>query len=108
MNKSKSRVVQETTLGTYVATSFGVPIDDGAGHVLAIGARQNDKAKIKTLMQTAASYGYENLDYKFMPGVRPVSDDEYLIQQQRMEAGLQPDPYEMGSAIDAYRQATLK
>lgn len=100
MNKN-IKTVQETDIGVYVATSNGLPIDDGDGHVLLIQSRELDLKRISTLMKAARDHGYnENLGYDFIPGVRPVSDQEALIQQARLEAGLQPDTQELGTAID--------
>jgi len=100
----KTKVIQETDLGVYVATSEGVPIDDGDGHVLAIAAREHDISKIAALQRVAKALGYEDLGAEFVPGVRPVSDEEHLIQQQRLEAGLTPDPYDINESVEAYRR----
>ena len=98
------QVIQETTLGVYVATSGGVPIDDGNGHVLAIASHEHDVIKIATLQREAKSLGYDDLGVEFIPGVRPVSDEEHLIQQQRLEAGMTPDPYDLNESVEAYRR----
>jgi len=99
-------VIKETNLGVYVATSGGVPIDDGDGHVLAIASREHDIAKIAELQRAAKALGYEDLGVEFVAGARPVSDEEYIIQQQRLEAGLTPDPYDYNESVEAYRRAT--
>lgn len=95
-----------STLGVYVAMSNGLPITDGDGRALTIASHKDDLTKIAELMRAAKHYGYtENLDYEFIPEVRKVNDEEYLVQQQRLEAGLDPDPYEINSAVEAYREA---
>lgn len=100
------RVVKETNIGVYVALSFGIPIDDGDGHVLSIPSRENDRQRIGTLIVTAKAYGYDNVSVNFIAGVRKIDDDEYEVQQQRLEAGLVPDVNELGSAMDDYREGT--
>ena len=105
---SNIKGIKYSKLGIYVAMSGGIPIDDGYGHVLSINATYGDLSKIKALMDAARSHGWDNLDYEFIPEVRKVSDEEYLVQQQRMEAGLQPDPYEINSSVEAYLKEQKK
>lgn len=102
------KVVNQTDLGVYVATTFGIPIDDNDGHVLAIAAKKGDKKRIETLIKTAKALGYEEVGFVFLAGHRPVSDEEHYIQQERMKAGLTPDPYDIGESIDAYWEAQRK
>lgn len=97
--------VQETNIGVYVATSAGIPIDDGDGHFLTIDSIQHDRSRIELLHKTAESMGYEQVGHFFMDAVRKIDDDEWIIQQQRLEAGLTPDPYDIGEMIDAHKQA---
>lgn len=99
-----AKVVKETNIGIYVGMSFGIPIDDGDGHILIKPAREGNKKAIKALIDTAKAYGYECVTVEFVPGVRAVDDDEYAIQQQRLEAGLLPDLKEIGTALDDYKQ----
>lgn len=102
--KNNLSAVNETNIGVYIALSFGVPIDDTDGHTLLIQSKRNDRRRIQTLIKTAKAYGFENVTVEFMQGVRPVSDDEYAVQQARMEAGMIPDTQELGTAIDDYKR----
>lgn len=97
-----TRIVKETDLGVYVGMSAGIPITDDDGHTLLIASREGDRAKAWEVINLARALGYEAVTVEFLPGVRPVSDDEYEIQQARLEAGLLPDELEIGSALDAY------
>ena len=85
-----------------MALSNGTPITDGEGHVLCIDSREYDIKRIGMLMDTARKYGYrENLSVEFLDSVRKVSDEEYLVQQMRWEAGMDPDPYDIGDIVEA-------
>ena len=99
--------VKQSNIGVYVALSNGLPITDGEGHVLCIDAKENDLKRITLLLDTAKRYGYrEQLGVEFLDSVRKVSDEEYLVQQQRFEAGLEPDPYDIGDIVAA-KQAMI-
>jgi hypothetical protein len=103
-----TRIVKETDLGVYIALSAGIPIDDDEGHVLCIQSREGDTGRIREVIGMARGMGYGAVTVHFIPGVRTVSDDEFAIQQARLEAGMLPDPYEIGSALDAYYRETNK
>lgn len=100
-----TRIVKETDLGVYVGLSAGIPITDDDGHTLLIESREGDRDRAWKVIKLARALGYEAVTVEFIPGVRSVSDDEYAIQQARLEAGLIPDEKEIGSAIDAYYKA---
>lgn len=104
MSKSKITVLSAKA-GSYIAMSNGFPITDGLGHTLMILSNEGDASKINELMRTARNLGFENLDYEFIPDVRPVSDEEYLVMQQRLEAGLDPDPNGISNSVEAYYKA---
>lgn len=97
-----TRIVKETDLGIYVGMSAGIPITDDDGHTLLIESREGDRSRAWEVIKLARALGYESVTVEFIPGVRSVSDDEYALQQARLEAGLLPDELEIGSAIDAY------
>jgi hypothetical protein len=97
-----TRIVKETDLGVYVGLSAGIPITNDDGETLLIESREGDRERAWEVIKLARALGYEMVTVEFIPGVRSVSSDEYAVQQARLEAGLIPDPYEIGSAIDAY------
>lgn len=94
--------VKQSDIGVYVALHNGTPITDGEGHILCIDSTEYDLKRISMLMETAKKFGYkDNLSVEFIDSVRKVSDEEYAIQQARYEAGLDPDPYDIGDIMSA-------
>lgn len=96
------RPVEETEFGIYV---WEMP--DGAwvaadndGHFMMITAKRGDRKRIAQLRDAAKSFGVTEGKPVFLSGKRPVTDEEYEEQRQRMLFGLTPDPEDSFSQLD--------
>lgn len=76
-------------------------VDDEYNYML-IPSKKGDLRKIKLLEQAARSHGIMDGGPEFLSGSRPVSDEEYAMQQQRQADGLVPDEYDLGNLIDEF------
>ena len=81
--------------GSYVA--------DEDGNFLNIASEYGDISKMFQLQQAAAYYGIFEGEAEFFPGHRRVSEEEYLLQKERLASGLVPDTEDVGSLIDDLR-----
>jgi hypothetical protein len=95
--KSKISTVSETNLGVYV---WQMPDDsfvaDSEANVMSIAAMRGDITAISKITNAAKHYGFEEGKPVFLEGVRKISDEELQEQIYRMNAGLVPDPYDIG------------
>jgi hypothetical protein len=95
--------------GVYVAYWRGKKIveqdSDGSYNVLNIASFKNDKNRISQLIETAKSFGFDEVDIEveFVEGARQISDEEYSEQVSRLKEGLVPDKYDLGNMIDDYK-----
>lgn len=112
MNTKKSRVqaVEEFSYGTYVWEIDGKWIADDEGRMLCVAAEKNDPEKLGALKSAAHNYlldmGEEPRGKAvFLSGHRPVSDEQYDVQKARQEAGLTPDPFDVGAMQDELAEA---
>lgn len=103
--KSKLSVVERKwDWGLYVwKCDQGGYFSDGEGHFMNIPARKGDLEAMAKLMKAARYYGAPPGAPHFMPGVSQVSDDEYVVQSERMAAGLIPSENDLGAWYDAKR-----
>jgi hypothetical protein len=101
--------VKETDFGTYYwVDANNRPVVNTEGQNLCVQSYRHDKTKLEALKRTAAHYGIEGGRAIFQEGARPVSDDEYNQQQQRLEAGLEPDPLNIVNAKQLAKQLGYK
>lgn len=105
MRKPIIKPVEETEFGIYV---WEMP--DGAwvaadedGHFMMITARKGDRKRMAQLRDAAKSFGIEEGKPVFLSGVRPVTDEQYEEQRQRMLFGLNPDPEDSFAQLDELR-----
>ena len=63
---------------------------DDDNNLLNIPSRQYDLEKMAQITQAAAYYGEPEGHPVFIPGVQRTTDEEYVIQRERMKAGLLP------------------
>ena len=75
----------------------GKPLTDGQGSVLNIPAHKGDMVQIQKLINEAASLGYGDGSYEFIPGAGRVSEEEYSEQLDRMKQGLIPNLNDLGA-----------
>lgn len=96
MGRMKISQVEEVNYGTYVwqmpDTSL---VMDEDGNYMCIYAIKGDARKIATLRKFAKSHGIEEGQPLWMSGHRPVTDDQYEYQKQRMELGLVADDWDI-------------
>lgn len=110
MNK-RTRVVDEIGYGVYVwEMPDGKWVGDDEGHYLTLTCKKGDMMKIMPFVDVVKRFikeaGYDfSGKLKYIDGTRPVTDEQYAEQQQRMSLGLVPDPYDLGSLIEERKQA---
>ena len=107
-------VDEHIPFGVYIwVLPDGRDFSDGEGNVLSIFALRGDREKVKTLANTAKLYMKEmgmepGGKPRFVEGARKISEHEWREQQDRMRAGLVPDPYDIGSLMDDERNRRFK
>lgn len=82
-------------------------VGDDEDHYLMIFALQGDKERLDALTSAVRSFGIEVGGPRFFPGQRPVDDETYEEQRQRLLFGLTPDVMDVG-AIKADRERRKK
>lgn len=88
--------VEEVSYGTYVwIMPDGKIVTDDAGNYMCIFANKGDANKIAELRRFAKEYGIEEGKPVFYSGHRPVSDEEYEYQKQRLDLGLVADEWDI-------------
>jgi hypothetical protein len=103
--KQKTTVVRENLPGLYVwEMPDGRWVGDDEGHWMNIKSMRGDLKRIAQLKEAARAYGITEGKAVFLEGHNQVTDDEYEVQRQRLEAGLMPDPYDLGHLIDEMKQ----
>lgn len=99
-------IVKEEPWGTYVfQCNDGEYLGDGDGRLLCVFGMEGDRSKMEALQKAAKHYGFgpEDGQVRYMPGRRPVTDEEYEEQVARQKAGLVPDPLDYGAIMDEMR-----
>lgn len=93
------QIVTTDKYGYYIWQVNGHPVGDEEGRYMLITSAKGDRKKIEQLTAAAHYYGvFENGEAVFCEG-RPVSDEEYDQQVERMNAGLVPDPLESNLVV---------
>ena len=88
--------VEEVNYGTYLwSLPDGKLITDEDGNFMCIYAIKGDVKKITELRNFAKSYGVEEGEPVWFSGHRPVSQEEYENQKQRMDWGLVADEWDI-------------
>jgi hypothetical protein len=99
-----AKVVEETNIGIYVwEMPDGRWVGDDQGHFMYIKAKKGDQRRINQLRDAARSYGVTEGKPHFLAGHRPVTDEEYEEQVERLHEGYQPDPYDIPTMIQEYK-----
>ncbi len=94
-------MVQETNIGIYVwEMPDGRWVGDDEGHFMLITARQGDRKRIAQLADAARAHGVTEGTARFLAGQRPVTDEQYEEQRQRLAFGLTPDPEDNYAQLD--------
>ena len=88
--------VEEVNYGTYLwEMPDGSLVTDEDGGYMCIYAIKGDINKIKILKDFAKSHGIEEGKPIWFSGHRPVSNEEYEKQKQRMDWGLVADEWDI-------------
>ena len=89
--------VEEVSYGVYIwSTAEGKLVLDEEGNYMCIYANKGDVNKIAELRRFAKEYGVEEGGKPvWFSGHRPISDEEYENQKQRMDWGLVADEWDI-------------
>lgn len=88
--------VEEVPYGVYVwQMPNGALVTNEDGDYLCIASTKGNLGKIKQLRDAAKYWGIEEGQPLWMSGHRPISQEEYEYQKQRLELGLVPDEYDL-------------
>lgn len=88
--------IEEVNYGTYLwEMPSGALVMDDEGNYMCIYAIKGDINKIKQLKDFAKSNGIDEGKPVWFSGHRPVSNDEYDNQKQRMDWGLVADEWDI-------------
>jgi hypothetical protein len=88
--------IEEVSYGTYLwETSEGKLVMDEDGNYMCIYAIKGDPKKISELKRFAKEYGVEDGKPVWFSGHRPVSDEDYEYQKQRLDLGLVADEWDI-------------
>jgi hypothetical protein len=101
---SKLTPVEESDIGLYVwKMPDGRFIGDEDGNFLNVPSRKNDLKQMAVLRSAVKYYGIEEGEPVFLAGRRRVSDEEFTEQEERLKAGLTPDPFDIPALMDEIR-----
>ena len=98
--------VEEEPWGMYVfKCNDGEVLGDGDGNVMYAFGFKNDPTKKKAVADAARHYGFgpDEGEVVYLPGRRPIGDEELAEQEFRMRMGLVPDPLDYGAMMDEMR-----
>ena len=98
--------VEEVSYGTYVwQTAEGKLVTDEDGNYMCIFSTKGNVAKIAELRRFAKEYGVEEGgEPVWFSGHRPVSDEEYENQKQRLDWGLVADEWDIPALKEDLQQ----
>lgn len=97
--------VEEVNYGTYLwETPDGKLVTDEDGNFMCIYAIKGDINKIKQLKDFAKAYGIEEGKPLWFSGHRPVSQEEYETQKQRLDWGLVADEWDIPALKEDLQQ----
>lgn len=101
MNTPNIRAVEETDIGIYVwEMPDGRWVGDDEGHFMLITSMRGDRKRIAQLADAAKAHGIHEGKALFLSGKRPVTDEQFEEQRQRMLFGLTPDPEDNFAQLD--------
>lgn len=96
--------IEEVNYGVYLwKMPDGSFVADDEQHFLMIRAIKGDPVRIQKMKDAVRSFGITEGSAYFMSGHRPVTDEEYEEQKQRLDWGLVPDPQDIPAHLEAKR-----
>ena len=105
MSNMKVTQVEEVDYGMYIwQLPDGKFVTDGDGGYLSIPSKKGDIRRINLLKNTAKSYGLEEGRAVYWTGHRPVTDEEYETQKERLKWGLVPDEMDLPALLEDLKQ----
>lgn len=100
------KAVEEEEYGVYIwITEDGSRVADEENRTMNIPSKKGDIEKIKALRDAARYYGIEGGKPLFLPGRRRVTDSEHEYQNERLRAGLVPDPLDFKAMEEEQKYA---
>lgn len=100
------KVVEEEEYGLYIwVTDDGLRVANEDGQTMNIPSKRGDQEKIKALRDAARYYGITGGKPVFLSGKRRVSDSEWDYQNERLRAGLIPDPLDFRAMEEEQKYA---
>lgn len=91
--KKKLSVVKDREYGTYFwELPSGKYLGDTNGDMLTMEGKEHDLAAIAQMAAAARACGFPEGKAVWKTGVRKLTDAEYELMMERLEAGLTPDP----------------
>lgn len=84
--------VQEDRYGLYIWVTPDGRVADEDNNTLNIPSKEGDQERIKALRDFVRSLGVMDGKPQFLPSRRRVTDGEWEYQNERLRAGLIPDP----------------
>lgn len=105
LKTTNRQVIKEVPWGVYVwQCPDGEFLGDDEGNFLLTDVvEEGNPAAIKAITDAARHYGFPDGKPVYWSGKRPISDEEYERQLARAEAGLVPDPFDIGAIRDEER-----
>jgi len=104
MKLTNKSIVEEFAWGVYVLQMpTGEVVADADDNFLCIESAKGDLRRISKLMDAARHYGVGNATPVFLSGRRQISEQEFIEQVDRAEAGLVADPNDPGVILDGLR-----
>lgn len=105
LRTTNKQVIKEVIWGVYVwQTPDGEFLGDDNGNFLLTDLTTEDNpAAIKAITDAARHYGFPEGRPVYWSGKRPITDEEYEHQLAREQAGLVPDPLDIGAIRDEER-----
>lgn len=102
MSKSRARLVQDKYIwGMWVwEKPNGQYVADDDGNLMNVFSTKDNRESVRALAEAAAHYGFPDGKAVFLPGHRPVDDEEYEYQLARHKWGLIPDEFDVGALND--------
>lgn len=103
------REIKEVPWGVYLwQMPDGSFVADDDGHYLMIPSTEGDQSRMQAMINAVSDFGINEGQPCFFSGHRPVTDEEYEEQKQRMLFGLVPDPFDIAAINEERKNAKFR